>query len=65
LVLSWSVAVAPTAGSALAAEFLALSDLRFNPMADPCLVDRPAARSRSDRRPSMRSGDKSLGRYGD
>ncbi len=56
---------ARAAGSAPAAQFLLLSDVHFNPMADPHLVDRLAAGSPAEWPAILdASTDKSLGRYG-
>lgn len=62
--LAWAPA-ARTADSAVAGRFLLLSDVHFDPMADPALVDRLAAARPVDW-PAIfdSSADKSLGRYG-
>ena len=69
LILAVILALAPmaarTAGSAPAGQFLLLSDIHFNPMADPRLVDRLAAGSPAEWPAILdASTDKSLGRYG-
>jgi sphingomyelin phosphodiesterase acid-like 3 len=68
-VLAVILAVAPmaaaAAGSGPSAQFLLLSDIHFNPMADPSLVDRLAAGSPVEWPAILdASADKSLGRYG-
>jgi sphingomyelin phosphodiesterase acid-like 3 len=69
LVLAMILTLAPmaagTAGPTPAGQFLLLSDIHFNPMADPSLVDRLAAGSPAEWPAILdAAADKSLGRYG-
>jgi sphingomyelin phosphodiesterase acid-like 3 len=69
LLLAVILALAPmaagAAGSTPAGQFLLVSDIHFNPMADPRLVDRLAAGSPAEWPAILdASADKSLGRYG-
>lgn len=64
LFLGWA-AVARAAEPPASEQFLALSDIHFDPMADPHLVDRLAAVGPAEWPTVLdESGDKSLGRYG-
>ena len=63
-VLAWAP-LARSEDSALAGQFLLLSDIHFNPMADPRLVERLAAGEPAEWPAILNaSADKSLGRYG-
>jgi sphingomyelin phosphodiesterase acid-like 3 len=65
VILTLAPMAARAAGSAPAAQFLLLSDIHFNPMADPHLVDRLAAGPPAEWPAILdASADKSLGRYG-
>ena len=65
VILTLALMAAGTAGSTPAAQFLLLSDIHFNPMADPHLVDRLAAGPPAEWPAILdASADKSLGRYG-
>ncbi len=64
--LAWApIAAAKAADPSVAGQFLLFTDVHFNPMADPALVDRLAAAAPADW-PAILEGsaDKSLGRYG-
>jgi sphingomyelin phosphodiesterase acid-like 3 len=55
----------PTSAPSIAGQALVMSDLHFDPMADPRLVDQLAAEEPEQWREVLeRSDDKSLGRYG-
>ena len=65
VILALAPIAAWTAASTPPAQFLLLSDIHFNPMADPRLVDRLAAGSPAEWPAILdASADKSLGRYG-
>jgi sphingomyelin phosphodiesterase acid-like 3 len=65
VILTLAPLAAGTAGPPPAAQFLLLSDIHFNPMADPRLVDRLAAGPPAEWPATLdASADKSLGRYG-
>ncbi len=65
VILTLAPMAAGTAGPPPAGQFLLLSDIHFNPMADPRLVDRLAAGPAAEWPAILdASDDKSLGRYG-